>query len=207
MKRIKIIISIVIITLLSGCREGNRYDEIAPRGVFLYPIANNTSMHSIINHHYSMRLDIMHHNEEYRQWRDTNDIEEYLEHQWQEYLGRPFEPEEAASYLYGHLTNITITSNCEISGKAIGEDLADLFLVSIGGPMFTFPDGVFEYVEQKELSFEEFICGNYFCPSDISIRLYSDHIEEGKIPTFTITLTLSDGTNEKTLTSSCTLEL
>lgn len=155
-----------------------------------------------------MKLDIMHHNEEYRQWRDTNDIEEYLEHQWQEYLGRPFEPEEAASYLYGHLTNITITSNCEISGKAIGEDLADLFLVSIGGPMFTFPDGSFVFIEErKELSFEEFMNGNYFYPSNLLIRLNAGNIQSVETLTFTITLTLSDGTNEKTLTSSCTLEL
>ena len=208
MKRIKIIISIVIITLLSGCEEGNRYDKYAPRGVFLYPIANNTSMRSIINHNSSMMLDIMHHNEEYRQWRDSNDIEEYLENQWKEYLGRPFRPEEAASLLYGKLMNITITSDYEIAGRKVGENLADLFLVDIGGPMFIFPEGSFVFIEErKELSFEEFMNGNYFYPSNLLIRLNAGNMQGVETPTFTITLTLTDGTSEKTLTSSCTLEV
>ncbi len=208
MKRFSLLTVLTIATLLSSCGEGGRYDKIAPRGVFLYPIVNSTSMRTIaLPRDLCMHLDIMHHNDEYRQWRDGNDIEEYLENQWEEYLGRPFEPEEAASYLYGQLTNITIISDCKINGKAVGENLADLFLVGVGGPMFIFPEGAFEYVEPKEISFEEFISGNYFCPSTLHIRLNTNHIEDEKTPTFTIALTLSDGTNEKTLTSGCTLEL
>ena len=208
MKQICLFTMLIIATLLSGCGEGGGYDTQAPRGVFLYPIANSTTMRGITSHDSSINLEIMHDNADYIQWRDTNDIEESLEEQWKQYLGRPLEPEECASYLYGHIIGATITSNCEIGGRDVGENLADLFNTYISGPTFTFPEGSFEYIgERKDISFNEFVNESYFCPSNLPIILNSDYIGDSKTPTFTITLTISDGTSEKTLTSDCTLEL
>ena len=199
-----------ITAVLWGCGEGTGYTKIAPRGIGLYPIAS-TSLRSRPSENADflyISLDITFVHDVYRQWDASNDIEEYMEEQWKQHLGRSFRPEETAEFIYAQLTDAIITADCEIAGKNAGENLADLFSVIIGEPLFYFPDG--EWVdfttEVKVVTLKEFIDGNYLCPDDFYI--YSDigkDTEEYKAVNFSVVLTLSDGTNEKILTSSCTL--
>lgn len=209
MRRINFMIA-AITAVLWGCGEGTGYTKIAPRGIGLYPIAS-TSLRSRPSENADflyISLDITFVHDVYRQWDASNDIEEYMEEQWKQHLGRSFRPEETAEFIYAQLTDAIITADCEIAGKNAGENLADLFSVIIGEPLFYFPDG--EWVdfttEVKVVTLKEFIDGNYLCPDDFYI--YSDigkDTEEYKAVNFSVVLTLSDGTNEKILTSSCTL--
>lgn len=209
MKRITLIFTIAFAFLI-GCKPGLHYEQSAPRGIGLYPIAS-TSLRSLPSENADflyISLDITIHHDVYKQWDASNDIEESLEEQWKQHLGRSFRPEETAEFIYAQLTDAIITADCEIAGKNAGENLADLFSINIREPMFYFPDG--EWVdfttEVKVITLKEFIDGNYLCPDDFYI--YSDigkDTEEYKAVNFSVVLTLSDGTNEKTLTSSCTL--
>lgn len=209
MKRITLIFTIAFAFLI-GCKPGLHYEQLAPRGIGLYPIAS-TSLRSLPSENADflyISLDITIHHDVYKQWDASNDIEESLEEQWKQHLGRSFRPEETAEFIYAQLTDAIITADCEIAGKNAGENLADLFSVKIGEPLFYFPDG--EWVdfttEVKVVTLKEFIDGNYLCPDDFYI--YSDigkDTEEYKAVNFSVVLTLSDGTNEKILTSSCTL--
>ena len=210
MRRINFMIA-AITAVLWGCGEGHGYTKIAPRGIGLYPIASTSlsGLHSEkADFLYILCLDITIVHDVYRQWDASNDIEEYMEEQWKQHLGRSFRPEETAEFIYAQLTDAIITADCEIAGKNAGENLADLFSVKIGEPLFYFPDG--EWVdfttEVKVVTLKEFIDGNYLCPDDFYI--YSDigkDTEEYKAVNFSVVLTLSDGTNERILTSSCTL--
>ena len=209
MRRINFMIA-AITAVLWGCGEGTGYTKIAPRGIGLYPIAS-TSLRSRPSENADflyISLDITFVHDVYRQWDASNDIEEYMEEQWKQHLGRSFRPEETAEFIYAQLTDAIITADCEIAGKNAGENLADLFSVIIGEPLFYFPDG--EWVdfttEVKVVTLKEFIDGNYLCPDDFYI--YSDigkDTEEYKAVNFSVVLTLSDGTNETILTRSCTL--
>ena len=211
MKRIALIFTIAF-AILIGCKPGRHYEQMAPRGIVLCPIAS-ISMRGLPPEKADflyIRLDIMMDHGVYKQWNESNDIEEYLEEQWEQHLGRSFRPEEGAGFIYAQLTDAVITADCEIAGKNAGENLADLFSINIWEPMFYFPDG--EWVdfttEVKVVTLKEFIDGNYMCPGGLYI--YSDignDTEEYKAVNFSVALTLSDGTNEKTLTSSCTLEI
>lgn len=209
MRRINFMIA-AITAILCGCSDGGGYERQAPRGIGLYPIAS-TSLSDLPPKKPDflyISLDFTINHDVYRQWDASNDIEEYMEEQWKQHLGRSFRPEETAEFIYAQLTDAIITADCEIAGKNAGENLADLFSVKIGEPLFYFPDG--EWVdfttEVKVVTLKEFIDGNYLCPDDFYI--YSDigkDTEEYKAVNFSVVLTLSDGTNEKTLTSSCTL--
>lgn len=211
MRRINFMIA-AITAILCGCSDGGGYEQQAPRGIGLYPIASTSqrslSLPSENADFLYICLDITIDHDVYRQWDASNDIEEYMEEQWKQHLGRSFRPEETAEFIYAQLTDAIITADCEIAGKNAGENLADLFSVKIGEPLFYFPDG--EWVdfttEVKVVTLKEFIDGNYLCPDDLFI--YSDigkDTEEYKAVNFSVVLTLSDGTNEKILTSSYTL--
>ena len=145
-------------------------------------------------------------------WSDTYNIQviqNYMCDQICEHLNKSY-MSTAYGYFYVMLTNVNITANCKIGDRDSGENLADLFEFRFFVPLFRFPSGeMLEYGDWQNpitKTFAEFLDGKFFYPMS-NILFTCDELSVGDYENIhiTITLTLSDGTNEKILTSSCTL--
>lgn len=141
---------------------------------------------------------------------NIRDIEDYMYNQICEHLDKP-NVQEGHGYVYGTLTDVNIIADCEIGGRDSGENLADLFEYKLSSPLFLYPSGeMVEYCNWQNpttKTYAEFLDKNCFLPLDILLTDNALDTEGYETILLTISLTITDGTNEKTLTSSCSLEL
>lgn len=187
--------------------------DFTPYGCHLQPLASWSVLYSNFDKNSMIHLDFKRSYQSDLQWSGSNSIMELQNHmnnQLKEYLNNP-NFEEINGYLYGKLINVEITSDCAIDHRAAGENLTDLFEFHIIYPLFLYPDGEmveysnWEHPISKTIS--EFVNKEYLFPYDISLVCNVPEIENYESVCFTIIVTLSDGTSEKTLTSECTLDL
>ena len=146
------------------------------------------------------------------QWQEEYgivDLQTYMTLQKDEYTkGKDgyYAYDVAFEYIYGRLTKVKITSNSVIAGRAAGEDLTDLFEIRFVGPLYSFPDGKFiSFDANAYYQFNEIIDGNYFFSRVFNMWFNLSKMDDEKAQ-FTITLTLNDGEQDKTITSNCTFE-
>ena len=197
-------------TLCNSCAPGPYIPQSAEIRLFEYDYG--TSLHAIVDG--NIKLDISHNMPQRTQWTNANNIQTLccnMFEQLRNHLNNP-NLDEHFEYAYGYLTDIEIVSNYEINGRDAGDNLADLFSIWIGEPLFSFPDG--ELVEYHTFrssvfrSIEEYIQGKYFISSGLYINIMDKlNVKYHSKVDFTITLTLSDGVTEETFTSNFALEI
>ena len=207
MKRITLIFTIAFAFLI-GCELEGR----PPRGCFIAELG----WRDILESRDILYLSVPGISVGIEKWEhrkiDTYDIQviqNYMYNQICEHLDKP-NVQKGFGYFYETLTDVNIIADCEIGGRDSGENLADLFEFRFFVPLFRFPSGeMLEYGDWQNpitKTFAEFLDGKFFYPQG-EILFTCDELSVGDYENIhiTITLTLSDGTNEKILTSSCTL--
>ena len=147
------------------------------------------------------------------QWKEANniqDLQDYMYNQICQHLDKP-NAQEGAGYVYGTLTDVRIIANHEVEGRDSGENLADLFEFKFIYPLYLYPSG--ELVEYSNWqnpttkTLTELLDKEFFLPLSFVFTRDELNAEGHETILFTLSLTISDGTSEKTLTSDCTLEL
>ncbi len=194
-------------TMCTACAPGPVGE---PYGYILYDLESSTNLYLTVPGISATISGYMPQNTQWKEANNIQDIQDYMYNQICQHLDKP-NAKEGGGYVYGTLTNVNIIADCEIEGRDSGENLADLFEFKFIDPLFLYPNGeMVEYCSWQNpttKTFTEFLDKEYLVPRDILLT-YDEVTTEGyETILLTISLTISDGTNEKTLTSSCTLEL